>query len=152
MKKTSAYARKRRSLGLPVTIRFSQQHEIDLQLTPHTTLDKFRDGSAMDGDYHLLALRLNWARLLAEEHFPDCVEPCIEAQLALHGVAMRHQTKGQWGIAQPEFAAICFALNTVDDMQLNCTRRELRDALEAVYLANDNLSRQRGREIGVVAA
>ena len=108
MKKTSAYARKRRALGLPahpsphtiklpVTLRFSQQHEIDLQLTPHTTLDKFREGVAEDSDYHLLALRLNWARLLAEEHFPDCVEPCVEAQLALHGVRHAFGVPGESG-------------------------------------------------------
>ena len=34
-------------------------------------------------------------------------------------------------------------LNCTDEMQLQCTRRELRDALEAVYGANEYASKLR---------
>lgn len=128
---------------LPVTIRFAQRHETDLQLNPHTTLDKFRDGAAEEGDWHLLALRTNWGRVLAERHFVDAAPEMMAGQDALLAVKEHYIRTERWGIAQPEFVAMGQALNLTDAIQLQCTRRELRDALEVVYRANDRILRKR---------
>ena len=55
----------------------------------------------------------------------------------------RNARTGKWGCSQPEFAAMGQGLNCTDEMQLQCTRRELRDALEAVYGANEYASKLR---------
>lgn len=154
MRKSSAYARKRahqshwqqhgqQHIKLPVNIRFAQHHETDLQLNPHTTLDMFREGVAEEKDWHLLALRLNWGRLLAERHMQEAAPILAAAQEALRDVRERHGRTGRWGISQPEFVAMGEGLNHTDTMQLQCTRRELRDALEAVYQANDEIKHKR---------
>ena len=133
----------RTHVKLPVNIRFAQHHETDLQLTPHTTLDQFRGGTAQERDWHLLALRLNWGRMLAGEHFQDAIDDMATAQSALRCVRERNERTGSWGVSQQEFEAIGAALNLVDFMQLKCTRRELRDALDAVYRANEYLTAKR---------
>lgn len=147
MKKTTAYARKRRAMGLPVqpdahtitlpvNIRFARKHEIDLQLDPHTVLDKFRECVADDPDWHLLNLRVNWGKVLSEAHWPQYTDDMIAAQEALTDVQARHGKTGKWGFSQLEYVAIGDALNSADALQLHCTRRELRDGLEAVYREN----------------
>lgn len=130
-------------IQLPVNIRFAKSHEIDLQLSPHTMLEKFRDGVAEESDWHLLALRLNWGRVLADEHFSDGVQVMSDAQAAIRAVRERNERTGQWGVSQPEFAAMGDGLNCCDAMQLNCTRRELRDALGAVYRVNEYIKHKR---------
>lgn len=130
-------ARPAKELALPINIRFSSKDELTLQLSPHNLLERFRSGEAEESDWHALALRLNWGRFLAERHFPDGTEPLTEAQEALRAIKERNARIGTWGCSQPEFAAIGLGLNCTDQMQLQCTRRELRDALEAVYGANE---------------
>lgn len=122
---------------LPINIRFNSQDETQLQLVPQTLLECFRSGTADEGDWHALALRLNWGRLLAEKHFPDVAPDLATAQDALRAVKARHERTGTWGIAQPEFAAMGHGLTVTDAMQRQCTRRELREALQTVYGANE---------------
>lgn len=123
-------------IKLPINIRFNSQDETQLQLVPQALLECFRNGTADESDWHALALRLNWGRLLAEEHFPDAAPDLASAQDALRAVKARHERSGKWGIAQPEFAAMGHGLTVTDSMQRQCTRRELRDALQAVYGIN----------------
>ena len=151
MKKTTAYARNRdarglppghfhNSIQLPVTIRFAQTHETQLQLAPHTALEKLKRGVADEEDYTLLAVRLNWARFLAESHFHGSIEPCQTAQTALKRVAQANANNAQWLALCADIAAIGEGLNIADAIQLQCTRRELRDALSAVYDINQRLT------------
>lgn len=124
-------------IKLPINIRFNSQDETQLQLVPQTLLECFRTGTADESDWHALALRLNWGRLLAEDHFPDAAPDLAQAQDALRAVKDRHERMGKWGISQPEFAAIGNGLTVTDAMQRQCTRRELREALQAVYGINE---------------
>ena len=73
-------------LALPINIRFSSSDELKLQLSSHNLLDLFRAGEADEPDWHALALRLNWGRFLAEQHFPDGIQPLADAQDALRAV------------------------------------------------------------------
>lgn len=131
---------------LPINIRFSQKDEAQLQSKPHQMLRGFREGKADEGDWHALTLRLNWGRVLSAAHFPDSEPQAVAGQDAIRAVWERHQRTGKWGVSQPEFEAIDWALAHVDGMQQMCTRRELRDALEAVYSANEYL-----RKVGDIA-
>ncbi len=132
-----------RTITLPVNIRFSGSHEIDLQLNPHTTLEKFQDGVAEESDWHLLALRVKWGKVLSEAHWQQATDSMITAQESLLSVQARHDKMGKWSLSQPEYVAIGEALNMSDTLQLHCTRRQLRDALEAVYLSNAAISRHK---------
>lgn len=126
-------------INLPITIRFNAQDEQDLQRKPHQMLKGFRTGEADEGDWQAITLRLNWGKVLSVAHFPDSV-PQAEAGLeAIRSIKARHERTGKWGISQPEYEAIDWALAHMDGMQQMCTRRELRDAMEAVYTANEYL-------------
>ena len=114
MRKTSAYARKHRRgdgyIKLPIAIRFNAQDEQDLQRKPHQMLKGFRNGAADEGDWHAITLRLNWGRMLSGEHFPDSV-PQAEAGIeAIRAIKARHERTGKWGISQPEYDAIDWAI------------------------------------------
>ena len=139
MRKTSAYARKRNlaahhgrgHVTLPITIRFYPKDESDLQRKPHEMLKGFRTGAAEESDWHAITLRLNWGKVLSVAHFPDAV-PQVDSGLdAIRAIKARYERTGKWGISQPEYEVIDWALAHMDGMQQMCTRRELRDALEA---------------------
>lgn len=153
-KKTSAYARKRRAMGLPVrpdphtitlpvTVRFANKHEIDLQLNPHTTLEKFREGVADRTDWQMLDLRVKLGNALAKQHWPPYAQDMDAAQKALLSAQERHDKTGKWELSQPEYVAIGEALNSTDALQLHCTRRQLRDAIEAVYLDSKDIKHRK---------
>lgn len=132
-------------IKLPINIRFEQKHETDFQLLPHLCLSKFRDGTADSADVNTLAVRLNLGRVLAEAHFgADVAEPLRQAQKALHAVKERHARTGAWGTTAQEHAAMGAVLNSTDAMQLQCSRRDLRDAIEAVYGANEYRRQMQG--------
>lgn len=138
-KRKSSAQSGRGHIKLPITIRFNAQDEQDLQRKPHQMLNGFRNGTADEGDWNAITLRLNWGKVLSVAHFPDSV-PQAEAGLeAIRSIKARHERTGKWGISQPEYEVIDLALAHMDGMQLMCTRRELRDALEAVYTANEYL-------------
>lgn len=77
-------------IKLPITIRFNEKDEIDLQRKPHQMLKGFRTGEADEDDWHAITLRLNWGKVLSVAHFPDSV-PQAEAGLeAIRSVKARH--------------------------------------------------------------
>lgn len=117
----------------PVVFRFSGKNEFDLQHIPHQTLERFRDGTATEPNWHVLAARLNLGRVLADTHFVDASPAMVAAQDALVAVHARAERLGTWGCSQPEFQAMGEGLNLTDAMQVQCTRRELSAAFVKIY-------------------
>jgi len=146
MRKTSKYKRKRDMAAkngfspifrLPKTIRFGAQEDRLLKLLPHDELENFRLGLATDPSWHTITARINMGYVLAGEHFPDervRMEACLAHLRAVHE---RHQKTGTWGMTGEEFHTIGDGLNYCDEMQNQCTRRELDDALSAVYAVSE---------------
>lgn len=124
-------------IQLPVNIRFNSADETQLQLVPLAFATSLIEGTADESTWHTLMLRINWGRFLARDHFPDVEQAMVQAQDAMRSVRDRNGQVGKWGVAKPEYDAIYEALRICNEMQLQCTRRELRDALEAVYAANE---------------
>ena len=122
---------------IPITLRFSPADETKLMLEPIKCAERLRDGTAEEGDWHAVALRLNWARLLNKANFEDGESHFSEAQAAIRAVKDRFDQYGTWSTSTPEWEAVERALTRCNQMQRMCTRRELRDSLEAVYLANE---------------
>jgi hypothetical protein len=126
-------------IKLPITIRFDAKDEANLQRKPHAMLNGFRAGVAQERDWHAITLRLNWGFVLSTRLFPDSVAEARAGLDAIRAVKERHERTSKWGVSQPEYEAIDWALAHMDGMQQMCTRRELRDALRAVYEANEYL-------------
>lgn len=124
-------------IQLPVNIRFNSADETQLQLVPLAFATTLIEGTADESTWHTLMLRINWGRFLARDHFPDVEQAMTQAQTAMRSVRDRNWQLGKWGVAKPEYDVIYDALRICNEMQLKCTRRELRDALEAVYAANE---------------
>ena len=129
-KPTKKYRPRYAKDALPVTYRFCQQNETDLQLIPHTCLSKFKEGVADSQDWHTLASRLNLGNTLAYTHYEGEVKEMMDkAALALRSVFQRNERLGTWGCTGEEFNAMGDGLNLTDQMQKECTRRELQAAM-----------------------
>lgn len=128
-------------IQLPINMRFSMQDETKLMLEPVKCAERLRDGTAEEGDWHAVILRLNWARLLNKAHFYEGEELIAEAQDAMRAIKARGLQYDSWSASTPEFNAIHDALVICNKMQTMCTRRELRDALQAVYDQNEYLNK-----------
>lgn len=145
-RKTSTYARKRahspchaNATKLLPLQRFSPRDETDLQLLPHVELERFRAGNGTVGSWNTLSFRLNWARVLVRDVFAenwDAAGTIVAGLDRLAEIARRWQRTGKWGIAGVEFQHIGAALNLMDEMQLQCTRIELRDAANTMLVEN----------------
>jgi hypothetical protein len=121
-----------RELRVAPIIRYSPADETRLQLLPHVDLERFRSGTADAEAWSTLATRVNWGAVLAARHAPDAVPGLQDAARALASIIGRHAAIGRWGVSGLQFTTLAAALNAVDDMQKQLTRRELHDALQVV--------------------
>ena len=128
-------------IQLPINMRFSAQDETRLMQTPIESAERLRDGTADEIDWHTVMERLNLARVLNKANF-DQGEQQIEAgQNAMRAIKARGLQYESWTASTPEFNTISMALVLCNQMQTMCTRRELRDSLQAVYDQNDYLKK-----------
>lgn len=133
-KKPRKKYRPKEAKNLPVTYRFDAESELHLQLLPHTALSKFKTGESVDEDWHTMASRLNLGSALASQVYGGG-EPQIamnDALEALRSVWVRHETTGKWGTTGEEYNLIASGLTLCDEMQRDCTRRELRASMRYV--------------------
>lgn len=128
-------------IQMPITMRFSAEDETKLMLEPVKGAERLRDGTADESDWHAVILRLNWGRLLNKANFTDGESLLAEAQDAMRAIKARGLQYGTWSASTPEFNTISTALTICNQMQTMCTRRELRDALQAVYDQNEYLNK-----------
>lgn len=132
-KPTKKYRPKYAKDTLPVTFRFGTSSETDLQLIPHTSLAKFKQGVADSRDWHTLASRLNLGNTLAYTHYEGEIKEAMDkATRALGNVFKRHERTQVWGCTGDEFNVMGDGLNYTDQMQKECTRRELQLAMAHV--------------------
>ncbi len=130
--------------GLPKTIRFGQREENLLMLVPHAELDKFRDGTADEGTWHTITMRLDWGAFMSIDHFDnieanDQIRDALDAMLSIKD---RHERTGKYGVSGDEFFKIGEALNLTDEMQKQTTRREQEESLKAMLKLNDKLLKE----------
>lgn len=118
---------------LPINMRFSAENETAMMLVPTQCAARFLDGTADESDWNALTHRLNWARLLNEKHYAEGLQAFIDAQQVMAGVKPRGLAEGVWSITAEQHAALETALALANQMQKQCNRRELRDALSETY-------------------
>lgn len=123
-------------IELPVTLRHGCDEELDLMLMPQLSADHMRDGIATEPDWHAVVMRLNWGRVLNSENFENGGEVIAQAQ------AVMVLVKDSLNLNPEQYDTVTSALTLCNQMQKNCTRRELRDSLRNMLGANDYLNKK----------
>lgn len=123
-------------IELPITMRHGSNEELDLMLVPQLSADHMRDNIADESDWHTIIMRLNWGRVLNRENFENGEEIIAQAQ------AVMVQVKGNWSLTMPQYNTVTSALTLCNQMQKACTRRELRDSLEAMIGVNEYMNKK----------
>ena len=117
-------------------MRHGSNEELDLMLVPQLSADHMRDNMADESDWHTIIMRLNWGRVLNRENFENGEEIIAQAQ------AVMVQVKGSLSLTMPQYNTVTNALTLCNQMQKACTRRELRDSLEAMIGVNDYMQKK----------
>lgn len=116
--------------GTPLSIRFNAEHERALQIIPHVELDNLIKGRVSDSTFSNLALRVNFGNQIAHNFYEDDIKAVTQGGVdAMISVKERFARTSKYGASKDEQLAIGYALTLADDLQKNCTRREIRDAL-----------------------
>lgn len=126
---------------LPITLGLSAEQKQDLRLPYHLALDAMKRGAGNDDEAHLLFTSLLTARELSKKFNADIQREVQEALDAVIAVKERGDKTGKWGVSGDQFRLISRGLVLMDDMQDAATRRDVRDALTAVWDAVGNVKR-----------
>lgn len=119
---------------IPVMIRFNADDERILQLVPHQEFARMVRGEGEESSWHDVTCRLNIGMTLARQLFSDVETTTMEHALnSICDVRDRFTRVGKYGVSGYEASLIGAGLVLTDEMQLNCTRREMRDVIEYVY-------------------
>ncbi|NSX18133.1 hypothetical protein HTY52_28935 [Cupriavidus taiwanensis] len=122
--------------ALPSVFRHSGNADTDLQLIPHSMLAKILAGEGNEECWHTIVFRLNCANAIANKSFahqPEVQDEMEKALAAICEVGKRFKRTGKFGCTGDEFKVIGAGLNLADDLQVQTTRREQRDAYRWVY-------------------
>ena len=123
-------------IQMPITMRFSAQDETQMMLVPTQSADKFLAGTAEEADWHTVMMRINWARLLNEAHFNEGVQEFEAARLVMRAVKPVGLADGIWSLTADQYETVNTALVLANQMQKQCTRRELQASLKEMLGAN----------------
>ena len=123
-------------IELPITMRHGSNEELDLMLVPQLSAGHMRDNMADESDWHTVVMRLNWGRVLNRENFENGGEIIANAQ------AVMVQVKDSNTLTMTQYDTVTSALTLCNQMQKACTRRELRDSLEAMIGVNDYMQKK----------
>lgn len=130
--------------GLPSVFGYSDSAERALMIIPHQELERLRTGTADESTWHTVTMRLNWGFFLACDHFCED-EPrqlMLDALNFMRSIEDRHNRLGKWGVSGDELLTIGRALNVIDEMQINTTRREQERSLNDLLKINNTLNRR----------
>jgi hypothetical protein len=121
---------------IPVTIRFGADDARLLQLVPHLELDKLRTQTADPATWDTITSRLNIGLVLSNNLFTTVEQTVLcDALDAMRAIKARFARIGKWGGSQNEIECAHSGLVLTDEMQLQSTRRELRDSINYVFAA-----------------
>lgn len=118
---------------LPINIRFGADVEHTLQFVPHAELEKVRLGTSDEASMHTIIFRINIGYTLAGEFFEGGRDVMEKALAAVKAMRERFERTGKVGATGEEFFAIGDGLNLTDEMQKQCTRRELDKVMVFVH-------------------
>ncbi|GAQ30273.1 hypothetical protein SAMD00023378_3956 [Ralstonia sp. NT80] len=120
---------------LPILFRFSRDDDINLQIRAHAALQHVSTGNADEKDWHTISDRVNVGLALSRQAFPDRTdvhELMDQAVLAVVSLGKRYRAVGRMVATGHELTVIGDALQLIDEMQKETTRRQQRAATLAV--------------------
>lgn len=131
-------------LALPKVFRQTIDADNLLKMIPHQELARLRDGTADEGTWHTLVCRLDWGSFMSTDHFDDIDANDLiqEALVSMRSIKARFYRLNKWGVSALEFASIVDALNLIDDMQNQTTRREQDASFDAMMKLNTQLLKE----------
>lgn len=117
-----------------VLFRYNTHDENKLQLRPQMSLEQFMRNEGTEQAFKTLEFRIHvGAKML--EHFetgPATLE-IREAVDLLSGINNNCILNGKWELPTESFDLFRVALNIVDTVQLNCTRKQMLEAYKHTY-------------------
>ena len=117
-----------------VLFRYSKEDEEKLQLRPQMSLQQFIDGTGTEEVFKTLQFRIHVGAKLLEyfEKGPatDELNESVEKISAMHRAMI---LSGVWAITPEDIDLLRVALNIVDTVQLNCTRKQMLSAYKETY-------------------
>ena len=119
--------------AIPISIGLSAEMQTNLKLPPHMILDAFTHGRGDESGAHTLIAAVNLGAVLSRTQSTDAQAVMESGLVAVQSVKDRGERGGKWGVTGDEYKAIAAALVLSDDMQMISTRRDLREAVRAVY-------------------
>lgn len=132
MRKKISFSKPKKDI--PIVFRHGSEAERNMQLIPHTELEKYKLGIANDYSWNTIVCRLNIGMTLAHWYFNrEVTLNCRAALDAMVSVRARYKTLNKWGMTGDEMKVVITALLFTDDMQLQVTRKQLSDAVLHVY-------------------
>jgi len=118
---------------LPKTIALGRDATWRLQMVPHQQLEKMREGLGDEISWNTLACRLNVGLTLADRWFPLLKSDIDDALAALREVWLRYEMLRKMGVNGDQFRIIGRGLVFTDEMQTQCTRREIMGVTDEVF-------------------
>lgn len=139
MKKTTAYARKRRQVDPMGGLRlirelqpFDAEEQLTLALPPRLAFESIRDGKASHPDFDTLAGVVDVAMVRCEEIGQEGVDLCKDAQACLLETKARYERTGRWGFDYRALQAIPPAIDLHEQLLELSTPKQMMDAMREV--------------------
>lgn len=136
MSKRKHRGRAARETGaLPILFRFSRDDDLNLQIRAHAALQHVSTGGADEKDWNTISARVNVGQVLSRQAFPDRAdvhELMDLAVLAVVSLGKRYRAVGRMVATGHELTVIGDALQLIDEMQKETTRRQQRAATRLV--------------------
>jgi hypothetical protein len=115
-----------------VLFRFSDEDERRFQLVPHAQLCNLREGRADQETVDMLEFRIRWCEHLAKKvNLPEVVEQTGKSINCLREIHARCAMVSKYVTTQEEASTLGESLTLADELQVQSTRRELRDSLNS---------------------
>lgn len=161
MRKTSAYARKRRHVD-PLRSRYDQlcsvykvmgrtqlftpAEQAQLSLPVHASFDGLLKGTAVASEFHTVEVIAAVCRLIGEQIGPEVVAAAELGQAGLARCWERHKLTGKWGLDGPARQDIAAVVDLHDQLLGLCTPGQLAEAMREVLKRAAQAERTEGTE------
>lgn len=143
MKKTTAYARKRRHApgadnfaGLR-TLDYCRPYEaadtVDRHLRNRAAMDRLQQGTATTDDFDTIAMALNVCKIRAIEIDEALANDIEAAQTAMTDIRERFHRIGRWGFTAQQLGAVTAALQAYEAIHDASSPMQMQQALVVVH-------------------
>jgi len=139
MRKTSAYARKKRRIDPMGGLRliselkpFDQAERTNLSLPVRMAYEAVKSGRGDENDMDTLAAIVNVSLIRCEQEYPDYIDVCKEAQQAVMHIKDRYLKSGKLGMSGQDMQDLLPVLDLHEQLIELSTPKQMMDAMKEV--------------------